>query len=122
VHHERRILRDDVGNGPVEALRRYAVIGGIRSGVVNIVPSVLKDIESLSGDIEKKIKALAGPCLEKIEIFDVYKGIQVAPGYKSIAYALVLRSDKKTLDENDIEVIMNNIINGLDRDGIKLRR
>ena len=91
-------------------------------------PAVTRDLalickdETNSGEIEKKIKALAGPCLEKIEIFDVYKGIQVAPGHKSIAYALVLRSEEKTLDENDIDSIMNNIINGLEKDGIKLRR
>jgi phenylalanyl-tRNA synthetase beta chain len=91
-------------------------------------PAVTRDLalickdETSSGEIEKKIRALAGPCLEKIEIFDVYKGAQVAFGHKSIAYALVLRSEEKTLGENDIEQIMTNIINGLEKDGISLRR
>ena len=91
-------------------------------------PAVTRDLalickdEISSGEIEKKIKALAGPCLEKIEIFDVYKGAQVAPGHKSIAYALVLRSEEKTLGESDIEAVMANIINGLEKDGISLRR
>ncbi|MBQ6171991.1 MAG: phenylalanine--tRNA ligase subunit beta [Clostridia bacterium] len=91
-------------------------------------PAVTRDLalickdETSSGEIEKKIRALAGPCLEKIEIFDVYKGAQVAFGHKSIAYALVLRSEEKTLGENDIDQIMTNIINGLEKDGISLRR
>jgi phenylalanyl-tRNA synthetase beta chain len=91
-------------------------------------PAVTRDLalickdETSSGEIEKKIKALAGPCLEKIEIFDVYKGAQVAFGHKSIAYALVLRSEEKTLGESDIESIMTNIIDGLAKDGITLRR
>ncbi len=91
-------------------------------------PAVTRDLalickdETTSGEIEKKIKALAGPCLEKIEIFDVYKGAQVALGHKSIAYALVLRSEEKTLGESDIEAIMTNIIDGLEKDGISLRR
>lgn len=91
-------------------------------------PAVTRDLalickdETSSGEIEKKIKALAGPCLEKIEIFDVYKGAQVAEGYKSIAYALVLRAEDKTLGESDIESIMTSIINGLEKDGISLRK
>ena len=85
-------------------------------------PALICKDETSSGEIEKKIKALAGPCLEKIEIFDVYKGAQVAEGYKSIAYALVLRAEDKTLSEKDIEAIMTNIIEGLEKDGISLRK
>ena len=91
-------------------------------------PAVTRDLalickdETSSGEIEKKIKALAGPCLEKIEIFDVYKGAQVAEGYKSIAYALALRAEDRTLSEKDIESIMTNIIEGLEKDGISLRK
>ncbi len=45
--------------------------------------------EVYSGDIEEKDNEKAGrPLLESIKVFDVYTGLQVAHGYKSIAYAL----------------------------------
>ena len=73
-------------------------------------PAVTRDLalickdETSSGEIEKKIKALAGPCLEKIEIFDVYKGAQVAEGYKSIAFALTFQADRTlTVEEVSVE-------------------
>ncbi len=91
-------------------------------------PAVTRDLALIckdstsSGEIEKEIKALAGPWLEKIEIFDVYKGAQVALGHKSIAYALVLRAEDRTLGESDIESVMTDIISGLEKKGIYLRR
>jgi hypothetical protein len=56
------------------------------------------------------------------EVFDVYKGAQVEAGKKSIAYALTLRSDEKTLQDTEIDEIMKKVINGLEKDGITLRK
>ena len=91
-------------------------------------PAVTRDLalicdeNAYSANIEVKIIKLAGKCLENIKVFDVYKGAQVEVGKKSIAYALTLRSDEKTLQDTEIDEIMNKVIKGLEKDGITLRK
>ena len=90
-------------------------------------PAVTRDLslvcknEVYSGDIEEKIKKAGRPLLESIKVFDVYTGLQVAHGYKSIAYALVLRSPDYTLGDEEIDAAMKKIISVLEADGIYLR-
>ncbi len=91
-------------------------------------PAVTRDLalicdeNAYSANIEVKIIKLAGKCLENIKVFDVYKGAQVEAGKKSIAYALTLRSEEKTLQDTEIDEIMNKVIKGLEKDGITLRK
>ncbi len=90
-------------------------------------PAVTRDLALVceenvySGDIEEKIKKAGGELLESIKVFDVYTGLQVAHGYKSIAYALVLRSADHTLADDEIDKTMKNILSALEADGIYLR-
>ena len=91
-------------------------------------PAVTRDLalicdeNAYSANIERRIINLAGKCLESVKVFDVYKGAQVEAGKKSIAYALTLRSDEKTLQDTEIDEIMKKVINGLEKDGITLRK
>ena len=91
-------------------------------------PAVTRDLalicdeNAYSANIEVKIIKLAGKYLENVKVFDVYKGAQVEQGKKSIAYALTLRSDEKTLQDTEIDEIMNKVIKGLEKDGITLRK
>lgn len=90
-------------------------------------PAVTRDLSLVcgndvySGDIEEKIKKAGRPLLESVKVFDVYTGLQVAHGYKSIAYALVLRSPDHTLADEEIDATMKKIISVLEEDGIYLR-
>ena len=43
----------------------------------------------------------AGPLLESIELFDIYRGPQIGPGNKSLAYALRFRAPERTLTDSD---------------------
>ena len=73
---------------------------------------VVKDSVS-AGSILNYIKENLGSICEDIEIFDIYKGIQVKKGYKSVALSIKLRSIKKTLNDNEINTIMNSLIEKL---------
>lgn len=73
---------------------------------------VVKDSVS-AGSILNYIKENLGSICEDIEIFDIYKGIQVKKGYKSVALSIKLRSIEKTLNDNEINTIMNNLIEKL---------
>lgn len=82
-------------------------------------PSIERDIaviianEVSAGQIEEIIKSKGGKLIEKIELFDVYKGSQIEEGYKSLAFRIVYRSSEKTLTEDDITKVHNRIINSL---------
>lgn len=90
-------------------------------------PSVSRDIALicedalLVGDLEKTISEAAGKMLEKIELFDVYRGNQIAQGFKSVAFSLVFRALDRTLSDDEIEKIMEKVLKNIELKGAKLR-
>ncbi len=91
-------------------------------------PAAARDISMivpksvLAGDIEKVFDAKGGKLLEKYELFDVYEGAQIKPGYKSLAYSLSFRAKDRNLEEADITGAMNKIIKALEAMGAELRK
>ena len=82
-----------------------------------IVPKQITNAE-----IEKLIEQRAGKILEECDLFDIYEGAPILPGYKSMAYSLVFRRNDKTLEEAEITSAMKKILNGLSGLGIELRK
>ncbi len=83
---------------------------------------LVKD-EVLVQDIENIIKSRSGKILESYKLFDVYKGNQIQAGHKSIAYALAFRASDRTLNEKEINKVMDKILNGLENElGAVLRK
>ncbi|MBQ2228057.1 MAG: hypothetical protein II427_02910, partial [Firmicutes bacterium] len=60
--------------------------------------------------LEKAIKANAGPLLESVKLFDVYRGAPVLPGFKSVAYSLTYRAADRTLKENEVNEINQKVL------------
>ena len=57
-----------------------------------------------------------------MELFDVYEGKNLEPGKKSYAVSFLLQDDNATLNEKQIDKIMQKLINNLqDKLGAKLR-
>ncbi len=79
-----------------------------------------KDI--LAGEVEKIIRKNAGSYLEKVTLFDVYEGDQVAGDEKSLAYSLVFRAQDKTLEEGDVTRAMDKILGKLSEAGVEIRK
>ena len=79
-------------------------------------PAITRDIavvveESvLVGDLEKLIWANSEGLIERIELFDVYTGGQIEEGKKSIAFSIIYRSYDRTLKDEEINIIQQNII------------
>ena len=91
-------------------------------------PAVTRDIamlvndEVLVQDIEDTIKRAGGNLVEKIKLFDVYKGSQIPEGKKSVAYAIAYRDPKKTLEEKDVTKVHDKILRSLEHKlGAELR-
>ena len=91
------------------------------------VPAVIRDLSMVVdksifvGQIEAVIKKCGGKLLEKVELFDVYEGEQVADGKKSVAYSMTFRAKDKTLEDAEVGKIIEKIIAELGKMGITLR-
>ena len=90
-------------------------------------PAVTRDLAFVCDDeipvlaLKKSIAAAAGSRLEKVTLFDVYKGKQVADGKKSVAFNLVLRSADGTLKDEDADAIVKKVRKALTDLGAELR-
>lgn len=66
-------------------------------------------IETVVGRSEKKL-------LRAVELFDVYEGKNLPAGKKSYAISMTLQDDEKTLNDKQIDAVMNKIIANLKRE------
>ena len=82
-------------------------------------PSVTRDLalvcdESLTvGQIERCITQAAGKLLQKINLFDIYRGPAIPAGKKSVAFSLELRADDRTLTDDDSTGVVNAVLEKL---------
>ncbi|MBR5655506.1 MAG: phenylalanine--tRNA ligase subunit beta [Prevotella sp.] len=65
-----------------------------------------EQIEQIARQTEKKL-------LKKVELFDVYEGKNLPAGKKSYAVNFILQDEQKTLNDKQIEAIMNKLIANL---------
>jgi phenylalanyl-tRNA synthetase beta chain len=61
------------------------------------------------------IKEAGGDLLETARAFDEYHGAQVAEGHKSIAFTLTFRSPERTLTDAEVDKLMAEIKQGLEK-------
>ncbi|MGL4761574.1 MAG: phenylalanine--tRNA ligase subunit beta [Sarcina sp.] len=92
--------------------KSYSVIAKFPAVTRDI--AMLVDDEVLVADIEDAIKRAGQPLVESIKLFDVYKGEQIPEGKKSVAYAIVYRDPKKTLDEKSVGKVHDKILRALE--------
>lgn len=70
-----------------------------------------KDIPA--GDLLNFIKNIDKNLIRSVNIFDIYSGNKIEVGKKSIALSVNIQDDKKTLNEEDINLINRKIIDGV---------
>lgn len=83
--------------------------------------SLLCDDKLPAADIEKAIKKATGKLLEKVTLFDVYKGKQIEEGKKSISYSISMRSHEGTLTDEQADTVMSKVLKELKNIGAELR-
>lgn len=64
-------------------------------------------------DIESAARKAGGKLLKSVRLFDVYEGDKLPAGKKSYAVSMVLQDPEKTLNDKQIEAIMNKIVGSL---------
>ncbi|QNM06095.1 phenylalanine--tRNA ligase subunit beta [Qiania dongpingensis] len=83
--------------------------------------SMVMDKDILVGQVEEAIERKGGRLLETYHMFDLYEGSQIAEGYKSVAYSITFRAKDRTLEDKDVNEIMEKILKELKGMGIELR-
>ena len=82
-------------------------------------PSVSRDLAVVCDEavtvaqVENVITSAAGKLLRNIRLFDIYRGTGVPEGKKSMAFALELRADDRTLTDTDSEQVVSKILDAL---------
>ena len=92
-------------------------------------PAVTRDLAMLCddsvevGSIEEIIRQCGRSLIEEIKLFDIYKGKQIPTGKKSVAYSIVFRDPNKTLEEQDVNRVMDKILTRLEEKlSVELRK
>ena len=83
--------------------------------------SLLCDDKLPAAEIEKAIRKASGNVLEKVTLFDVYKGKQIEEGKKSISYSISMRSHDGTLTDEQADSVMKKVLKALKEIGAELR-
>ncbi len=84
--------------------------------------AVVVDDAVLAAQVEALIRQSGGKLLADVRLFDVYRGAQVPPGKKSLAYALTYQAPDRTLTDEDTRKVRAKIVARLEREfGATLR-
>ena len=75
--------------------------------------SLVCDEEVTVAQIENVINAAGGKLLRSVRLFDIYRGIGVPEGKKSLAFSLELRADDRTLTDADSEGVISKVLAAL---------
>ena len=82
-------------------------------------PTVSRDLALVCGEeitvaqVEDVITAAAGKLLRSVKLFDIYRGVGVPEGKKSMAFSLELRADDRTLTDTDSEAVTAKVLQAL---------
>lgn len=100
----------------------FSVFPGVRRDVALIVPQPQPAAEvahllhqAVQSSLTEQFQ------LESIDLFDVYTGIGLPEGHKSLAYAMHFRSLERTLTDDEVATVFNNILTSLKSSGLQIR-
>ena len=103
-------------------------VGKMKFKEISKFPTIKKDIAVLvskdmtSKDVETLIKKKAGKLLLDIKVFDVYEGKNIDENKRSIAYSLTFGTPDRTLNDDEINSILEGIIKDLENKEIEIRK
>ncbi len=86
-------------------------------------PAMTRDLSIIVDEevLEKAICGAVGKILEKVTLFDVYKGKQIDEGKKSVSYSISMRSHEGTLTDEQADGAMKKALKALANIGAELR-
>jgi phenylalanyl-tRNA synthetase beta chain len=113
-------IRDAVFVGEIDLDQFLARRGTARAfKALPVFPSVRRDVAMIVAEtvthavIAQAVRSARAPNLETIELFDVFRGQQVGPGEKSMAYAFTYRAADRTLTDAEVNAAHSRIVEQL---------
>lgn len=85
-------------------------------------PAVTRDIAVVCdaavtvGELEDAIRKGAKGLLKDAALFDIYTGVGIAPGKKSVAFNLTLRADDRSLTAEEADADVKSILTALEQE------
>ncbi len=111
----------------VDKIKKY-MKNGIKYTSLSKYQSVTRDLafvvneRVLVGDAIKSIERI-DKIVKKVDLFDVYQGLGIEKGYKSFALSMLMRDDNKTLEEKEINAVLDKVIKKLSKEyGAEIRK
>jgi phenylalanyl-tRNA synthetase beta chain len=83
----------------------------VQAQAISVAPLSHQDIALVVDEavtaaaVEAALRAGAGPELESLRLFDVYRGDQIGEGKKSLAYRLTVRAADRTLRSEEVSAL-----------------
>lgn len=102
------LLWDKLAKGDVPKAKEISRFPSNRRDIAIIVNN-----DIAAADIIDECVKVAGNQLVNINLFDVYQGVNIKLGQKSLAISLILQDTTRTLEEDDITTIVNKCIHAL---------
>lgn len=91
-------------------------------------PASIRDIAMLIndevpvGEIDNVINKAGKSLIEKVELFDVYRGKQIPDGMKSVAYSITYRAENRTLKDEEVNEVHDKVVKAIvEKFGAQLR-
>ncbi len=75
--------------------------------------AIVVDATVPAGDVLKVSRQAGGERLTNVTLFDVYQGDNLPQGKKSLAVSLTIQDSEKTLEEKDIQAVVNAVLTAL---------
>ncbi len=123
-----KVHKDDIYVAELSLNALMTKVKPIKYKEASKYPLVTKDMafivkkDMASSEIEEVIKKAGGRLLTNIHVFDVYTGENVKDDEKSIAYSLTFADPSRTLTEEEVTTVFENIIHNVeDKLDAKLR-
>ena len=94
---------------------------------VSKLPPVRRDLAFViadavkSADLLNTLRAAAGPLVKSVDLFDVYTGVGIEPGHKSMAVKVMLQAASETLTDAVVDEEMQSLIKVAQETGATLR-
>ncbi len=118
VHNS--LNKDEIYVAELSLTKLITKIKPIKYKEASKYPEITKDVAFVvkksvpASDLIFEIKKVGGRLLKSIDVFDVYTGENVCDDEKSIAFNLIFSDDNRTLNEEEVMEIFNNIITSVE--------
>jgi phenylalanyl-tRNA synthetase beta chain len=117
---ELQVARAAMAEIDLDAL--FVASGQAQFSAISRFPAIVQDLsivvpaEVPAAQVAGLIRRGAGELLERLSLFDVYSGPQVAAGKRSLTYRLTFRAGDRTLTDDALVKLRKKIIAGLERE------